>query len=62
MNSYTSLSCASPSGSALFYIGNGRNATNTWSGHIYEFDRLLKNEERKEIEKYLGQKYRIAVS
>lgn len=65
MNASTSLTCAAPSGAALFYIGNGRNATNTWSGHIYEiiyFDRLLKNEERKEIEKYLGQKYRIAVS
>ena len=48
------------------YIGSSGGAGNeTWKGLISEiivYDRVLKNEERRSIEKYLGKKYGIKIN
>ncbi|MBU6339770.1 MAG: prepilin-type N-terminal cleavage/methylation domain-containing protein [Rickettsiales bacterium] len=48
-----------------FNIGGRSSAYRTWNGHISEiimYDRVLKYEEIKAVEKYLGKKYNIIVS
>lgn len=47
-----------------FYIGNYSTLSKAWSGYISEiiiFNRLLSEQERKMVEKYLGQKYSVKV-
>jgi prepilin-type N-terminal cleavage/methylation domain-containing protein len=70
-SSYTNSSSNDPAYSPLtsnpaMYIGSSGGAGNeTWKGLISEiivYDRVLKNEERKSVEKYLGKKYGIKIN
>jgi prepilin-type N-terminal cleavage/methylation domain-containing protein len=50
------------SGSNNNLIGNSSNSINGYIGEIIIFERSLKSEERKEVEKYLSNKWQIELS
>jgi len=69
-SSYTEASSQDPGYSPLtvnpaFYVGSsGGPGNESWKGLISEiivYDRVLKNEERKSVEKYLGKKYGVRI-